>query len=97
MLVSNSGNLGNDFHKNVLISHTAHHKLEKLSHKNQVQYQHVEKKIKQIIRNPEHYKPLKGNLSGERRAHVGDFVLIYHEDPESIIIDDYDHHDRIYG
>jgi addiction module RelE/StbE family toxin len=87
----------NDYNKNVIISQTAHHKLEKLSRKNQGQYQHVEKKIKQIIKNPEHYKPLRGNLSGERRAHIGDFVLIYHEDPQSIVIDDYDHHDRIYG
>jgi mRNA-degrading endonuclease RelE of RelBE toxin-antitoxin system len=86
-----------EYSKNVLISHTAHHKLEKLSRKNQGQYQHVEKKIGQILRNPGHYKPLRGDLSGERRVHVGDFVLIFHEDPDGIVIDDYDHHDRIYG
>ncbi len=81
---------------NLLISARARKKLEKLKHNDTLQYSNVVKKINQIHRNPEHYKPLSGDFYGYRRVHIGDFVLIYHLDEEKIVIVDYDHHQRIY-
>jgi addiction module RelE/StbE family toxin len=80
----------------LLLSHTAHKKLEKLQEKNPTQYQHVHKKVEQILKNPDHYKPLSGDLHGTRRVHVGDYVLIYHLENNRIMIQDYDHHDHVY-
>jgi mRNA-degrading endonuclease RelE of RelBE toxin-antitoxin system len=34
-------------------------------------------KINEILRNPEHYKPLRGILKGKRRAHVGAYVILF--------------------
>lgn len=81
---------------NFLISNKARKKLEKLQHNDPEQHLHVLKKIKQIEENPEHYKPLSGELYGYRRVHIGDFVLIYEIEENRIIIMDYDHHNKIY-
>lgn len=51
--------------------------LKKLEKKDRPHYLNVVKKIGQIIENPYHYKPLKGDLSGSRRAHIGSYVLIF--------------------
>ncbi len=73
--------------------------LAKLSKKNPNQMQIITKKIAQILDNPYHFKPLRGDLSGARRVHIGkSFVLIYgiDEADNKIMILDYDHHDKIY-
>ena len=82
---------------NLLISNMAQKKLEKVYYDDQAQYSHIIKKINQIQKKPEHYKPLSGNFYGFRRVHIGDFVLIYQIDENNIVIMDYDHHKRIYG
>lgn len=81
---------------NILISKKIQKKLEKLNHDDPKQYSNVINKINQIQKNPEHYKPLSGAFYGSRRAHIGDFVLIYHIEDRSILILDYDHHKRVY-
>ncbi len=83
---------------NLLFSNSARKKLEKLVHDNPEQYMHVLKKIKQIQKNPLHYKTLSGDLHGSRRVHIGDFVLIYQviNNNNNNIIQDYDHHNKIY-
>lgn len=81
---------------NLLFSNKSMKKIGKLAHDDPEQYLHVMKKIKQIQTNPSHYKPLRGDLHGARRVHIGDFVLVYQLDKENIVIHDYDHHDRIY-
>ncbi len=81
---------------NLLLSNKIRRKLEKLSHENPEQYHHVMKKIKQIQKQPLHYKPLSGDLYGSRRVHIGDFVLIYQLINGNIILEDYNHHDKIY-
>lgn len=71
----------------------------KLSKKNPKQMQIIFKKVKQVAENPYHFKPLKGDMAGSRRVHVGkSFVLTYEIDEanQKIIILDYDHHDKIY-
>jgi YafQ family addiction module toxin component len=80
----------------LLLSSPARKKLEKLSQKNPDQYAHVQKKVEQILKNPEHYKPLSGEMRGSRRVHVGDYVLIYQMEDNRVIIHDYDHHDHVY-
>lgn len=79
-----------------LISHKFQKEMEKLSQKDLKQYNHVLKKMEQITDKPLHYKALSGNLHGFRRAHVGDFVLIYEIDGNRVIFQDYNHHDRVY-
>lgn len=80
----------------LLLSHNARKKLEKLQEKNPAQYKHVQKKVEQILKNPDHFKPLSGDLHGTRRVHIGDYVLIYYLENNQIVIQDYGHHDKIY-
>ncbi len=59
----------------------------------------IEKKIKQICENPLHFKPLRAPMQHLRRVHVDkSFVLTYsvNEKNKIVIIEDYDHHDKIY-
>ncbi len=82
--------------ENLIFSNKARKQLEKLIHDDPEQYSHVVKKIKQIQANPQHYKPLRGDLHSARRVHIGDFVLIYQLEKKNVIIQDYNHHDKIY-
>jgi len=54
-------------------------------------------KIEQILSNPEHYKPLKGEMKGLRRAHLGPFVIIFKVEGEHIRFVTFKHHDEAYG
>ena len=59
----------------------------------------INNKVQQILDNPHHFKPLRGDLAGARRVHIDkSFVLIYEimENERLVRILDYDHHDRIY-
>ena len=66
--------------------------------KDKAQRMAVEKKVEQIVQNPEHFKPLRGPMTGVRRAHVGSFVITFEIDysREVVRLLDYDHHDKIY-
>jgi YafQ family addiction module toxin component len=71
----------------------------KLSKKNPKQMNIIVKKIEQILENPLHFKPLRGDMHGSRRVHIDkSFVLTYELDEINKIVTllDYDHHDRIY-
>ena len=72
---------------------------EKLAKKNPKQMEIIAKKIEQILENPHHFKPLRGDMHGARRVHIDkSFVLIYDVDEEKkiVMLLDYDHHDKIY-
>jgi len=72
---------------------------EKISKRDPIQEKAVKKKIKQILENPFAFKPLRKPLQNKRRVHAfGPFVLVYSikEKEKTVIIEDYDHHDRIY-
>ena len=74
-------------------------KLKKIHKKNRKFYEAVIKKIEEIIKNPQHYKPLRYDLKGLRRVHIEkSFVLIFEIDEENKIVRflDLDHHDKIY-
>jgi len=50
--------------------------INKLAKKDKKRYEAVMSKIEEILKNPEHYKPLKHDLAGERRVHImKSFVL----------------------
>jgi len=71
----------------------------KLSKKNSKQMKIILKKIEQILENPFHFKPLRGDMHGARRVHIDkSFVLTYDVDEKRKIVTilDYDHHDKIY-
>ena len=71
---------------------------KKLSKKNKMQLEAVNKKINQIIADPFQFKPLKHPLEGLRRVHIGSFVLIYEviENQKTVKVLKYKHHDEAY-
>ncbi len=72
-------------------------KLKKYCHRDKVLYEACIKKMEEIVVNPEHYKPLRYNLKGERRVHVkGSFVLVFEVIGDVVMFYDLDHHDNIY-
>lgn len=73
-------------------------KFNKLAKKNKKQLVAINKKIKEILASPYHFKPLRGDLKGSKRVHFGHFVLTYEidEDSKEVRFLDYDHHDKIY-
>jgi YafQ family addiction module toxin component len=71
----------------------------KLQRKNPKQLKIIYRKVEEILSNPYHYKPLRGDLHGARRVHIDkSFVLIYEIDEprKTVKLLDYDHHDAIY-
>ena len=71
----------------------------KLAKKNRKQLQIIHKKVQQILLNPYHFKPLRGDMHGARRVHIDkSFVLTYEidEDAKVVRLLDFDHHDKIY-
>ena len=73
---------------------------KKLAKKNPKQITIIEKKIEEIIQNPHHYKNLMSPLQHLKRVHIDNsFVLVFsvNESTKTVVFEDYDHHDRIYG
>jgi len=74
-------------------------KLEKLTKKNRKQSEIIMKKADGIVENPHRYKNLKKPLQQWKRVHIDKhFVLAFSIDEknETVILEDYDHHDKIY-
>jgi len=73
--------------------------IKKACKKNSVLRDILEKKMKQILRDPSHYKPLMHDLAGERRVHIlKSFVLVFEINytEEKVIFLRYGHHNEIY-
>lgn len=73
--------------------------IEKLCKKNPVLREALEKKMNEILENPQHYKPLKYDLAGERRVHITkSFVLKFeiHENRKAVEFIFFGHHDEAY-
>lgn len=52
--------------------------LKKIEKKDPVMFKFARDKIKEIIKNPYHYKPLRHDLKGLRRVHLEkSFVLVF--------------------
>ena len=71
----------------------------KLSKKNLKQLIIIDKKVKEIIQNPNRYKNLRAPLNEWKRVHIDKhFVLVFSVDDKNktVTLEDYDHHDNIY-
>ncbi len=72
----------------------------KLAKKNPKQLEIIHIKIEEIRLNPQHHKNLRRPLQHLKRVHIDkSFVLVFSvdESKKTVIIEDYDHHDNIYG
>jgi len=67
--------------------------MKKLKKKDKVLFEQIQKKLIDLVQNPDHYKPLKNILAGYRRIHFGSFVLIYKIEGNIVRIISLDHHD----
>ena len=70
--------------------------MKKLKKKDKVLFEQIQKKLIEIIQNPEHYKPLRNVFAGFRRIHFGSFVLIYKIESNLIRVISLEHHDKAY-
>lgn len=70
--------------------------IRKLKKKDKVLFEQIQKKLIELVENPEHFKPLRNALAGYRRIHVGSFVIIYNLEGETVRIISLDHHDKAY-
>lgn len=74
-------------------------KFFKLRKRNPKQLEIIWKKIEELLQNPSHYKNLRHPLQNLKRVHIDkSFVLTFsvNETAKTVIIEDYDHHDKIY-
>ncbi len=82
------------------ISALADSKFAKMARKDKKSLEAINAKIGQILENPEHFKPLRGDMHGARRVHINtSFILIYEIDKKNSIVRilDYAPHDKVYG
>lgn len=73
--------------------------IKKLCKKNAALEDALKKKMNEVIQNPHHYKPLKYDLAGERRAHImKSFVLKFEiqEASKTVKFIFFGHHDQAY-
>ncbi len=70
----------------------------KLAKRNPNQMEIISKKLQELVGNPHRFKPMRFPLAGKRRLHFGSFVLLFSIDEQrkTVILEDYEHHDRIY-
>jgi len=73
--------------------------IDKATKRNPLLGKIINKKINQILLNPLHYKPLRHELTGERRVHIlKSFVLkfIINEQNKTVTFIFFGHHDKAY-
>lgn len=74
-------------------------KLVKLGMRDPKQAENIAKKSEEIVIDPNRYKNLRFPLNNWKRVHIDrHFVLTFSIDEETktVILEDYDHHDKIY-
>ncbi len=52
--------------------------------------------IKEVCKNPEHYKPLRNVMKNKRRKHIGHFVLVFSFENGVVRMENFAHHDDAY-
>ena len=73
--------------------------IRKLCAKNKPLQEALDKKIKLVLENPHHFKPLKYPMQDRRRVHVfKSFVLTYsvEEASKTVVLCKFSHHDDAY-
>ena len=80
----------------VEFSHEFERSMLKLKKKDKVLVGQIQKKLVEIVQNPEHFKPLRNVLAGYRRIRFESFVLIYKIESDVVRIISLDYHDHAY-
>ncbi|MAG79239.1 hypothetical protein CMI40_02585 [Candidatus Pacearchaeota archaeon] len=70
--------------------------LKKLKKKDKSMYERLEKKIKNILIEPSHFKHLRNVLKDEQRTQLGPFVLRFKVSENRIYFITFRHHDFAY-
>ena len=70
--------------------------MKKLEKKDKVLFNQIQKKLIDIVQDPEHYKSLKNVLAGYKRIRFGPFVLVFKIEENIVRIISLDHHDKAY-
>jgi mRNA-degrading endonuclease RelE of RelBE toxin-antitoxin system len=70
--------------------------MKKLKKKDKVLFDQIQRKLIDLVKNPDHYKPLKNVFVGYRRIYFGSFVLIFKIEGDVVRIISLDHHDSSY-
>ena len=70
--------------------------MKKLEKKDKALFNQIQKKLIDIVQDPDHYKSLKNVLAGYRRIHFGPFVLVFKIEGNVVRIISLDHHDKAY-
>ena len=70
--------------------------LIKLKKKDKVLFERLTKKLKELRTNPEHYKPLRNVLKGNRAAHLDPFIIVFDIKEDIITVHYVKHHDQAY-
>jgi len=70
--------------------------LRKLKKRDKAMYERVEKKIRDILMEPQHLKHLGGKLKGEQRVKLGPFVLKFRLKENKVFFITFKHHDYAY-
>ena len=70
----------------------------KLAKRDPRQLRAIQSKLHEVLADPHRHKNLRAPLQHLRRVHIESFVLVYSIDEEkkAVVVEDYDHHDRIY-
>ncbi|MBU0498139.1 MAG: addiction module toxin RelE [Candidatus Thermoplasmatota archaeon] len=84
----------------IIISDRFKKNLGILKQKDNTTYLALKNKIIQIAgcdkNSIEHFKNLRGSLKNFKRVHISSFVLIFRIENDTIIFEEFDHHDKIY-
>ena len=70
--------------------------IKKLKKKDKILFNQIQKKLIDLIQNPERYKILGNVLARYRRLHFGPLILIYKIENNVVRIISLDHHDQAY-
>ncbi len=70
--------------------------LKRLKTKDKKTYERLQKKIEQILLEPEHLKHLRNILKGEQRVQLGPFVLRFEVKEDKVYFITFRHHDLAY-
>jgi addiction module RelE/StbE family toxin len=68
----------------------------KVIKKDKILLDRLNKKIEEILENPEHYPHKRYELKGKRSTHVGSYVILFAVEGEVVIFHRFRHHDLVY-
>lgn len=87
----------NKYH--VEISLRLQREFKKLQKKNLPLLIAINKKVEEIIEDPESYKNLNAPMNNLKRVHVGSFVLLFsvNDDTQTVTLEYFEHHDNAYN